>query len=85
VPRALRIATATIDAAERGGYLAALSARRERLRADGCNFWVYENRATPGSFTEFVEAHDQAIIAAAADVAPPGASLSPILTEVELS
>jgi hypothetical protein len=85
VPRALRIANATITTADRGGYLAALPARRERLRADGCNFWVYENRATPGSFTEFVEAHDQATIAAASDMTPAGASLSPILTEVELS
>jgi len=58
--------------------------RRARLSAAGCQFWVYENLASPGRFLEFTEARDtDTLVAARAQTgdSPKGDS---ILTEVEL-
>jgi hypothetical protein len=87
VPRVLRIVAIRVNPEGRAEYIERARDRRETFRAHGCNFWVYEDAGTLGAFTEFVEAKDPGAIrdAIAADTPVGRLSLSPILTEVELS
>jgi len=83
--RALTIQRSKVSRDERDSYFAGLRARRERLRAASCNFWVYEDPSEPGLFVEFTEARDaDTLVAARASVFDSDAG-APILTEVELS
>ena len=83
--RALTIERSKVSRHERDAYFAALRARRDRLRAAACNFWVYEDPGEPGLFIEFIEARDVDTLAAARAVVLESATSAPILTEVELS
>jgi hypothetical protein len=85
VARALRVATAHVGLEHRVAYLAELRARRARLEALGCHFWVYEDLGSAGAFTEFTEARDVAVLTAALGAAGDADDGAPLLTEVELS
>ena len=83
--RALTIERSKVSRHERESYFAALRARRDRLRAAACNFWVYEDPGDPGLFVEFTEARDPATLVAGRATVSDAESGAPILTEVELS
>jgi hypothetical protein len=85
MPRALTIERSKVSRHERDAYFVGLRARRDRLRAAACNFWVYEDPGEPGLFVEFTEARDADTLAAARAAVLEGQSSAPILTEVELS
>ena len=85
MPRALTIERAKVSRHERDIYFAGLRARRDRLRAAACNFWVYEDPGEPGLFVEFTEARDTDTLVAARAAASDSQASAPILTEVELS
>jgi hypothetical protein len=85
MPRALTMERSKVSRHERDDYFAGLRARRDRLRAAACNFWVYEDPGEPGLFVEFTEARDADTLAAARAAVLDSQSSAPILTEVELS
>jgi hypothetical protein len=85
MPRALTIVRTKVSRHERTAYFAGLRERRDRLRAAGCNFWVFEDPGDPGLFIEFTEAHDAEVLAAAQAAVSDSEGGAPILTEVELS
>lgn len=85
MPRALTIVRSKVSRHERDAYFAALRDRRDRLRAQHCNFWVYEDPAEPGLFIEFTEARDADTLLAARAAADDAEATAPILTEVDLS
>jgi len=85
VPRALTIERSKVSRHQRDAFFAGLRDRRDRLKAAGCNFWVYEDPGEPGLFIEFTEARDaETLVAGRASVSESEDS-APILTEVELS
>ena len=85
MPRALTIERSKVSRHERDAYFAGLRDRRDRLKAAGCSFWVYEDPGEPGLFVEFTEARDaETLVAGRASVSESEGS-APILTEVELS
>ena len=67
----------------RGSFVQRARARRDALRGSDCNYWVFEIRAEPGTFLEFIEARDpESLRLARVRVgADPGAA---VLTAVEL-
>ena len=81
MPRALTVEEVRIAPGARDAFLAAAGARRRALTAGGCNHWLFEDLARPGTFLEFVEARDPATLAHAR---PAAGGQAPILTEVEL-
>jgi hypothetical protein len=56
--------------------------RRAYFEAAGCHYWVYEQRAAPGTFLEFAEGPDADTLAAALR-AQGEAFDGPIFAEVE--
>jgi hypothetical protein len=84
MPRALTIVRSKVSRHERDPYFAGLRARRDRLKAASCNFWVYEDPADPGLFIEFTEARDADTLVAGRAADSESESGAPILTEVEL-
>jgi len=83
--RALTIERSKVSRHERDAYFAGLRARRDRLRAASCNFWVYEDLSEPGLFVEFTEARDTNTLTTALSAASEAGAAASILTEVELS
>ena len=82
MPRALIIEESRVDAAAREAFLSAARVRRRDAATRGCNHWLFEDRARPGTFFEFVEARDADTLARAL---PAGGASPPILSEVELT
>jgi hypothetical protein len=68
----------------REDVLGDLRARREQLKAAGCNYWVFEDPSAPGLLVEFLEARDAATLRQARHDAGFARADLPILTEVEL-
>ena len=78
--RVLTIHEIKVPGRERESYVRDLRGRKAQLRSQGCNFWVFERAGERGIFVEFVEAPDEAALAAA------GVDRSaPIMTEVDLA
>ena len=83
--RALTISRILVPAEERDVALARLRARHGHYRAAHCNHWVFEDARVPGDFTEFAEAPDADILAAAhASVPDPAPGGNHLLREVAL-
>ena len=85
MPRALTIVRSKVSRHERDAYFAGLRARRTRLKAAACNFWVYEDPGDPGLFIEFTEARDADTLVAGRAAVSDSDSGAQILTAVELS
>ena len=58
MPRALTAEWTEAAGSQREAFLARARDRRDALRAAGCNYWVFEKGAEPGTFVEFLEARD---------------------------
>jgi hypothetical protein len=83
VPRVLTAEWVDAAGPARAAFVALARARRDILRASGCNYWVFENHARPGTFLEFLEASDaESLRAARSAVGASGDA--PILSEVRL-
>jgi hypothetical protein len=83
MPRVLTAEWTEATGSQRETFLARARNRRDVLRAAGCNYWVFENGAAPGSFLEFLESSSADVLRAARSSAG-ATSDAPILTEVEL-
>jgi hypothetical protein len=68
----------------RGEVLGDLRARRDQLKAAGCNYWLFEDPAVPGFLVEFLEARDAETLRQARSAAGLPRADAPILSEVEL-
>ncbi|MEO6444592.1 MAG: hypothetical protein ABIZ91_16075 [Gemmatimonadaceae bacterium] len=64
--------------------LDAFRARRALLGDTACNYWVFERADAPGTFTQFLEAGDEATLQRACRLALGAHHDDPILREVEL-
>lgn len=62
MPRALLAVWHEVPDSERAGAIAEWSARRARLEAAGCHYWVFESSVRRGRFLEFTEASDSAAL-----------------------
>ncbi|MBI3790544.1 MAG: hypothetical protein HY275_06670 [Gemmatimonadetes bacterium] len=86
MPRALTIAHSKVAPPEREALLERLRARHASYVLAGCHYWAFENPMSPGEFTEFAEARDDATLAAAHKrVHDPLPGATHIYHEVDLS
>lgn len=85
MPRALLATLVDVPGERRAAAHREWSARRARLEAHGCRYWVFESRAHPGRFLEFTEAADAATLRAARERSglPPDDDV--LYLQVELS
>lgn len=81
--RALSTHALSFPPAERAHVLNDLRVRRDRLKASGCNYWLFEDPAVPGLLIEFLEARDSDTLRDAAGQVEGVRGDSPILSEVE--
>lgn len=85
MPRALFAVRLDVPRGERPGALAAWAQRRTRVESEGCHYWVFESRARPGEFLEFIEAPDEATLRTARARAGLAAADDDLYQQVELS
>jgi hypothetical protein len=82
--RVLTMVATTSTAHERDAVIARARARREIAKSLGCNYWVFEQRASVPTFVEFFEAGDDETLHRAQLAAGAWSDSHPILREVEL-
>ncbi|MCC6317712.1 MAG: hypothetical protein IT361_08480 [Gemmatimonadaceae bacterium] len=73
-----------VPAESRSAVLAALRERKAALKANDCNYWVFEGKETPGVLIEFYEARDVETLERACTAAGRATASQAILFEVEL-
>lgn len=83
MPRALATHALHYPVAERGNVLDGLRARRQALKAHGCNYWVFEDAGSPGILVEFLEGPSAAVLVDARRAAGDSRADAALLTEVE--
>lgn len=85
MPRALLAIDLHVPGHGRAAAIAEWAARRARLEADGCRYWVYEREGHPGQYLEFTEGPDAGRLRAARARAGLPPADDSLYLQVELS